>query len=174
MAISVDEFRARLEQLAISGASLTDGELNDAFRMAVSIQAANLAKANGVVRAHTHRPIMSVYMNDGWPAFVTSFNSTVAGPHLLRMQGRYRHEFLLERRVLRVSEPDGDGNVIILSQAPRSLCNGKSVTFIAGCHFGKTLRAAGAKGPCLNLYVFDGTAANDLQGRLFGLARGLL
>ena len=166
MAISVDELRARLEQLAISGASLTDGDLNDAFRMAVSIQAASPAKATGVVRAHTHRPIMSIYMSDGWSAFVSSFDSAVAGPHLLRMQGRYRHEFLLERRVLRVSEPDGDCNVIILSQAPRSPCKGKSAAhlFIAGCHLGKTLRAAGAKGPCLNLYVFDGTAASDLQG----------
>ena len=88
------------------------------------------------------------------------------GEHVTRREGRLRHEFLLERGLLRCG--GANGTLCWLFRAPRGLGRGRTAghCFASGCEFQNTPRRRGHLGPCINLYIFDG-ALDTAQTRYF-------
>jgi len=157
-ATTPEAFRGLVERLSRPGAACTDGDLQVILRLCVAVQAQLRSRTGGILATHRERPLLQCYMSDGWGARVSGFSTRAADGHLLRQEGRYRHEFLLERGLLRAMQPSGQTELAMLLQAPRSLTAGKGAwhMFAAGCQFQSTLRASQHEGIAMTVYLMDG------------------
>ena len=53
------------------------------------------------------RPMLNIYMNDGWGAAVSERNAVTSGDHLVQRSGKFRHEFIIERGIVKSMEGAG-------------------------------------------------------------------
>ncbi len=65
------------------------------------------------VEEHRDGTAMAIYIADGWGAFCRSNTKVRIEGHTVTRNGRNRHEFLLERRILKVPAPDGTTNTFM-------------------------------------------------------------
>ena len=154
-----DEFLDRLATLTVAKSVLSKGDVDDCFRYCEVIQAACREKARRVVRDNASRPLMFVYMCDGWSATVDARPvQRVDDEHLVIRNGRYKHEFLLERGMVRKRSRDQVDDFTMLFSYPRGVCKGRSAwnCFTAATEFHPSLRQMGATGITLEVSVVDG------------------
>jgi hypothetical protein len=115
-------------------------------------------QAEALLRSHSGRPVVFVYVNDGWSAKVRSDHRlTQVGKSVCR-QGHFRTEFLLERGLMKAKTLHGEDQMVMTFGVPRGLHLGKSSWNIlqAASDFAPLLRASGHSGLCLTLYLQDG------------------
>ena len=116
-------------------------------------------EAHETLQANDGRPVMLVYICDGWSARVRSDHrrQDQSGQKIVR-QGRSRQEFLLQRGILRVGSAGRGEKLHMLFSAPRALHLGKtSWNVLTACaEFEPLLRASGHHGLCLTVYIQDG------------------
>jgi len=88
---------------------------------------------------------MNAHQSDGWGSTVTTSFVQTIGNKKFRRFGRFRHEFLLERGIIKYHE--GDQIVMEMKMAPRRLLHGKKAwhIFIAATEFHPSLYELGHK-----------------------------
>ena len=91
---------------------------------------------------------MMCYINDGWSSVVREDSKVIFDNHVVKRPGKLRHEFLLERAILRWRRPNGEEDIHMLFGAMRGLKVGKKATSVVSASAGVclTLRAAGHAG----------------------------
>ena len=84
--------------------------------------------------------------------------TVVQGSHLVRRLGSYRHEFLLQRGLMKVRQPDGRYALAVQFCPPKGLQYGRKAGhfFTAHCEFLGLPRALGHTGPVFNVGLWDG------------------
>ena len=155
---SPDDLREAVERLTISGSVLGKTDLDLAYKLALSLQHAMRLSTRQLIERNQNRPIMYIYMNDGWGQSVQEVNSIAAGDHLVLRRGKYRHEFIVERGLVKTCKPGGGVDISLLLAAVRALKGGRTAwhLFGAGAGFFPTLRSLRHSGPAIQLYLFDG------------------
>jgi hypothetical protein len=164
--ITADQFRLLLRKLTVVSASLTTADLELAYQMGDAFQDHQRIKFDTMVEDNCDRPCLYAYFNDGWSAFVASSTTTsyADAPSVTR-KGKYKHEFMLERALLKVM-PTADTTEMAMLMAPiRTLAVGKKAwNFFTGiCEFYPLLREVGHKHICISAYLFDGMLFSALS-----------
>ena len=168
MALELDDFRRLVEDLSVEGAVLTERQWEDAYRACHAITCVQERRVSQAIAANPQKPLVRVYMNDGWSARVIIVNDRAAGPGLLRIRGVQKHEFLLERSLFRMETEVGRSELHMTFGPPRPLEYGKTAgaCFSAAAQTVPLPRQMGHEGLLLNVLIFDGTNANYLQADL--------
>ena len=104
---TIDDLRNEIESLSESGRALTKQELEKAFKLTVAVQRANVMRLKAQIQRNRDRPMLNVYMNDGWGANVSERNAVTSGDHLVQRSGKFRHEFIIERGIVKSMEGAG-------------------------------------------------------------------
>ena len=167
-----DEFRKLVNSLGRASAILSRPELTKLAAVAEALYEGLLTKWRKLLETYPEDIAMSIYLADGWSASVRSTETAQIGTHLVLRRGRLKHEFLLQRRMLKVMLPDETVKKVMLVHEPVGLRNGRSSwhIFSSLCESGPpTLRRAGHRGFCLNVYIADGAVKSALEKRVRAL-----
>jgi hypothetical protein len=163
-------FVALLTRFASIGNSLTPLENQHMVRLSATLQKFFLDQYQRLVTQHVDEPILIAYINDGWGRMVSDRivkKCEASFVHVCR-NGRLRHEFLLQRAVIRIDTLDNKEIVKMIVAEPIGMRLGKRAVhvFTAACEFVGTLRQMGHCGVSLNVYLQDGLLHTALT-RLF-------
>ena len=158
----IRDFREEVEQLTKVSATLSGCQLERCKVLAHGMAEYLRGQAAETIRAQSRceRPVLMVYQCDGWSCQVRKDAIAVEGSHLIRRKTHFRHEFLIERGIVRTrsaglqDEPD---TVHMLFGAPRGLGLGTTSwnIYTACCDF-MDLLCAHHSGLSMTLYVQDG------------------
>ena len=155
--------------------TLSPSELNEAYRFVVALQTVSAHKAKRIVDQSDIRPILSCYMSDGWSVFVQDDISRNIGETgiTVRASGRFRHEFLIERQIVRQARPSGATDLAIVSPTIKSLRHGKGAwqMFASAADRHINPRVRGHTGIAMNVYLFDGALFHSTIPKLKALHR---
>lgn len=149
-----DDFRTRANELADYSATLKPKELDEACRVGSSIVAVLERKEEQLLQPMQGRPLLQVYMSDGWSTRVSSTATECNEDLTVKRTGHDRHEFVLERGIMRGHTLSGEERFVMQLGPPRGLRHGKTTWdfLAAACDFQGTLRALGHSGqlsPCI-------------------------
>ena len=165
-----DLLRQQVENLTMPNMSATTSELQTTLHIVCALMHVMRGRIRNIMHNFIRRPIMYSYMSDGWSSPVSEVKTELMGSHLVRREGKYRHEFVLERGLIRAEAGDGTAHLGYLLGPPRGLKNGRSAAHFltSAVEFAGLLRAHGHEGPILNWYVFDGLFCDSLSELLVG------
>lgn len=168
----IRDFREEVDQLTKVSAALSACQLERCKVIAHGMAEYLRGQAAETIRAQSRcgKPVLMVYQCDGWSCRVRKDAIAVEGSHLLKRKTHFRHEFLIERGIIRTrsaglqDEPD---TVHMIFGPPRGLRLGKTSwnIYTASCDF-LDLLCAHHSGLCITLYVQDGMLF-DASLRLF-------
>ena len=129
--------------------------------MAAAILEYQQTRFSQAVLQHVHEPMALVYLSDGWARVVSetrksSINVEDTCVRVMR-KGKLRHEFLCQRGFLLCDTFEGNEIFNVLYAEIVGLKKGATAAhvFTAACEFLDTLRQAGHRGICWNVYVQD-------------------
>ena len=106
----VAELLEEVERLTQPGRVLSHADLNTAYRICAAGLSVQRAKVFHFFQGNQYFPIMSSYMSDGWSVFVNETRTeTMPGKTTVVRRGRFKHEFVIERSILRTLRPCGGG-----------------------------------------------------------------
>ena len=157
-------------------------EYREALKLADVLKHFTRQRAEHSVSTSIDSPAVLTHMSDGWGSWCNSRTKSAQldGSHLVTTRtGKFRHEFLLQRVLLRQRDDSGD-RVFMLVGDPEGLGKGKGAwnVWTGSCRFMKTLREMGHRGVCANVYLMDGAlhqslsrkfiAPHKVQANLFG------
>lgn len=113
-------------------------------RIGQALCALSHQRAQETIVANDGRPLLYVYLCDGWSAKVRGDIKKECGQHVVKRQGHFRHEFLLERPLVKCRRADGHEELHMLFGPPRGLRLGKSSwnVLTAACRCPSTYRTA--------------------------------
>ena len=172
-AIDPAEFRRRVERYCVPGAVCGEWELDDVYRLATAVGDVMRDRCSQLLEAGKQRAVLNVYMSDGWGKKIrTSVSAKLEGTGVkLIREGRFKHEFLLERSLVRTYSRTAGHALGMEVGPPRGLEFGRASwhLFSAGTQFCPTLRAQGHQGISLSLYLFDGALFSSLYTKFCGL-----
>ena len=120
------------------------------------------AEFRKAVSEHRHTPIVYMYQSDGWGATVNRvFSEDIAGKKFRRM-GKYRHEFLMERAVLKFF--DGDTIKIVMNFSAFRQMGGKKAwnIFVALMEYFPLLKELGHDSVSIHIYLQDGLMSSPI------------
>jgi hypothetical protein len=161
------EFKRMVLQFSRVGYVLTKTEVTAALKISYAIKKHLQRKALQSLAAFPREPSMMIYMADGWGASVSeTLTKPVSGTHLVvTRKGRFRHEFLLQRGLVRQSLSTGEQKLFTLMEDPLGLSKGKGSwnVFSANLMFFPTLRHIGCTGVTINVYLLDGALFSALD-----------
>ena len=167
--VEFTEMVLRLTQVSLV---LSDADRLAVLKVSYTIRKLLRQKVVAVLAEHRHDPTMITYMADGWGATVfQKFRAPLPGTHLIiTRKGRYRHEFLLQRGLIRISPLAGGSILVPLIEQPLGLGLGKSAwnVFRASNDFFPSLRFSGQTGVVINLYLLDGGLYDSLERKFKG------
>ena len=165
-----DEFVDMFRRLAVVGTTYTQQDYQQALSLSAALQRFSSDSYKRLLHAHSTRPILVAYSADGWGASVSdAVAKQYPGSHLrVCRNGRYRHEFLLQRVVYRIDSGPGSCIVGQIFSEPVGLKEGKTALhcFAGCCEFLGTSRFLGHVGISTSVYVQDG-ALHTALSRLF-------
>ena len=159
MPLTPAELRDEVDVLCHVSAPLSGGQLSRALRIGEAASQAARELAFEAVVANKGRPVLMAYMCDGWSCRVSNDRTVQLGDHCIRRRGHFRHEFLLERAVLRFRDAGtNEEQVHMMFGPPRGLRLGKTSLNVltAACDFVPLLRAIGYEGVSITVYLQDG------------------
>lgn len=151
--------RAHVELLSNVNVVLNRRQLHRCYRIGHAIAAHCRQLASEAIAAHDGRPVLQVYISDGWSAKVRGdVKAHIGGDHVVRRIGHFRHEFLLERGLVKMRDANGAERFHMLFGAPRGLRLGKTSwnVLTAASEFSSMLRASGHHGLAVSVYIQDG------------------
>ena len=160
-------FRERLSYHEQESACLNSEEKREALVLADCSKRFSRQRAQRAIQLEPEVPMLMVHMSDGWGAWcnTTSKSDVIPGTHLVVTRtGNFRHEFLLQRALVRLRDVAGGQRLFLLVGDPEGLNKGKGAwNVLAGaCRFMKTLREMGHRGLCANVYIADGALYQPL------------
>ena len=156
-----------IQRLGAPAAMLTEAEVADCHRLAHVLRVTTEHDWQRIVSHRPEEPTLLVYMSDEWAGDVRSCTTNkIAGSHLVLRRGQLRHEFLLQRGIIRKSFADGTEIVSMKLAEPLGLGLGRGAWNMvqAGCDFMATARSMGARGITITAYLFDGKPFKSLRG----------
>ena len=161
------QFREMVLKLAQVKISFSDVDRDNAIKVSYTIRKFLQQRALATLQRFRFEPTLFIYMADGWGATVFDMvKLPIPGTHLVvTRSGRYRHEFLLQRGLIRISTL-AEGTVLLpLIEEPLGMGLGKSAwnVYHASRDFFPSLRHAGQTGVCINLYLADGGLFDSLE-----------
>jgi hypothetical protein len=161
------EFKKMVSRFSQVGYVMNKPEAFAASKISFAIKKFLQRKALQSLAAFPREPSMLVYMADGWGASITNkFTKPVPGTHLVvTRKGKFRHEFLLQRGLVRQSLSTGEQRLFTLIEDPLGLSKGKGSwnVFTANLDFFPTLRHLGCTGVTINVYLLDGGLFSSLD-----------
>ena len=121
------ELKKMVSRFSQVGYVMKEPEVFAASKIAFAIKKFLQRKALQSLAAFPREPSMLVYMADGWGASITNqFIKPVPGTHLVvTRKGKFRHEFLLQRGLVRQSLSTGEQRLFTLIEDPLGLSKGK-------------------------------------------------
>lgn len=154
---------------------LNSAEGLQALVLADAIKRFTRQRAERAIQSSATSPAVMTHMSDGWGAWcnTTSRGTPTQGTHLVTTRtGKFRHEFLLQRALLRVHTADGQA-IFLLAGDPEGLNKGKGAwnVFSGTVRFMRTLREMGHRGLCANVYVVDGALYQSLARKFIARHR---
>ena len=164
-----DDFVSLVDRLGDPAIVLDQHELDLSYRAVTAVLWTLDRRLRSMLRRHSEDTLLNVYMSDGWSAEISEVTVTTCGEHLVRRNGRYRHEFLLQRGIVRWRSENGDTELALHLRPPKGLKHGKGkwILFTAACDL-PTLRDQGHTGPIWNVNIFDGAVVDSLCPLLEG------
>ena len=166
--MDLDAFEAVLRAHCTASLCLDTRGGRQALALADCLKRYTRKRAEDAVRACPTAPTVQIHMSDGWGAFcnTTSTARALSGSHLVTTRtGKFRHEFLLQRVLLRQRlAASGSDRLLLLVGDPEGLSKGKGSwnVLVGSCRFTKTLREMGHRGLCANVYIMDGAMYSAL------------
>ena len=114
------EFKQMVLRFSQVSYVLSASERVAALKISFAIKKFLQRKALRTLAAFPHEPCMMLYIADGWGATVfNTLKAAIPGSHLvITRKGRYRHEFLLQRGLLRISLVTGNTLLLPLLEDP--------------------------------------------------------
>ena len=170
MDASVADVVDKVERYCVPCISLSNEEFDDALRLVTAIQHTLTVRSQRLRDRHRDRPLLAVYMNDGWSCdIMEAIVTNVGSLNRIRNDGARRQEFLMERGLIRCRDAKEPTDLCFMVGTPRALKHGKKSEhlFAAGCEFMAPLRQLGHRGPLVSLFLFDGNSVNYAQKTLF-------
>lgn len=122
-----------------------------------------------VVQANQeNRPVLYVYLSDGWSCKMSSAVAGKCDGKTIRREGKVKAEFLLERSLLKSMSANGEVSTSIRLMQPRSLGKGKSGwnCFQAACQFDPLMRELCPDSVILQMVLQDGLHAGSMGRRM--------
>lgn len=166
--MSLQEFRMWLRDLSCQTTYPKGSHGDLPFVVAHCLQDFMRRRWDAEIEKNQGRPLMQIYMADGWGASVNQVREYKIGGHSLRRVGKHRHEFLLQRHVLQTMEGIvSPPKLLMIMSEPKSMRHGRGSwnVFQAACDGPPTLRNAGHKGIAVQVYCFDGQLFSALTKR---------
>lgn len=151
--------RRLLRRLVETARVLTTQEERAVRILAPWIKDTLLGKAARLIRQSPLAPVMCMYSSDGWSATVATKTIETIGPHIrVDHRGRVRHEFCLERALIRQRRPCGTEDLVAIVGKPLGMCHGRrhGNFFTAAVRFVPSLLDLGARGVKIQLFTLDG------------------
>ena len=143
---------------------------DDALRLADCIKRFCRKRIDDVVRTNPLEPAVVFHMNDGWGALCASTTkAAIPGTHLVATtKGKFKHEFLLQRALVRTGNVFGAECLLAVVGEPEGLNKGKSTwNILTGCtRFMSKLRQMGHRGPCATIYFLDGALYTSMARKI--------
>jgi hypothetical protein len=159
-------FKELFERLLVAGSCLSNAQANSALRLADVLKRFSRKQVERVVAANPKEPASMMHMSDGWGAWCnTHVRQQIPGTHLVCTRaGKFRHEFFLQRALLRQRQVDGTEKLILVVGDPEGLNEGKGAwnAYTGSVRFMRTLRELGHTGLCANVYLVDGALFQSL------------
>ena len=152
------DLQARVEALTKISHTLTHSEETEVLQLTEALEKVLEGKAAAILRRHVGRPVLAAFISDGWSTDISRTTTERIDGQLVTNIGWFRHEFVLERGVLRTLSAAGEHGFGLVCRAPRALRGGRDAwtMFSSGSELMGTLRGCGHRGPCWNIYVMDG------------------
>lgn len=170
---SPEEFRQLVEQITVPGLVCSHGDLDTILRLVAAVMSVLDKKADELVQKFDNQPVMACYQSDGWSACLSDTTTMKLGAkeQRVRREGRYKHEFLLGRGMLRANHLDGRPWLAMCFSAPRALRKGRGSWHMlaAGCEFRPLLRSQGHQGVSTSLYLMDGALFESTMFKWMGI-----
>ena len=158
--------------MGVSDRIRSTSDKREVMALASALCTYQAAEVGRIVTSRAREPLLLAYLSDGWSRLISDrlVRKGVNECSSIRVtrNARLRHEFLLQRAILRTCDSDGRDSFKIVCCPPIGLrhgCRGVNV-FTAARQFMSTLRGLGAEGITLNVYVQDGLLHSVLS-RLF-------
>ena len=170
MAISEDDLVAAIKRLSIVGRCYSAADMEEALRLSHGLQQWSMRRYIDLIARHCDRPALFAYQGDAWGSMVTEKVAlSFPGTHVRQCRnGRYRHEFLLQRSCYRFLMPGGGQIVGSIFSEPVGLRDGKTALhcFAGALEHCSLPRQLGHRGIPTSVYVQDGALHKPLS-RLF-------
>jgi hypothetical protein len=156
---SADHIHLRNEVLALCTVSndVNRTALNRCWRIAQAMQQVCQEKATRALADVGSRPLLWCYIADGWSARIRDESVHKVGDHWVKRSGHFKHEFLLERGLLRYIDANGAHRFHMLWGPPRGLRLGRTAwnVLTSATEFSESWRMQGHRGIILNVYIQD-------------------
>ena len=164
-----DGLLALMETLTVPGKTLENAELDTAYRLVCACMHTMRQREHRLRDRCSDMPLLQVYMSDGWTCETSVRHVQNAGTESrVASEGKVKHEFLLERGILRCRGAAGSEDIVFQLGVPRALTKGKTHEnfFAFACEFLKPARLRGHVGPLCSVLVLDGNPLNNAMGDL--------
>jgi hypothetical protein len=161
------DVRGRVEALGQSSRMFTDSEKSEVVALAQAISKLLDAKcADMYERARTEdQPIMQVYMSDGWSTELMRSTAVHCDGVLAKRVGRFKAEFLAEKRILKTISAAGEIGMVFFLKAPRLMEAKKGWDVFDASLEEPFLRLQCENQICISVYLQDGLHAGSFLKR---------
>jgi hypothetical protein len=159
------EFTRYAKILGNGRATLTHGQSNDAERLAHVLRKKSLSDFSDFLLTNKHEPVLVVYMADGWATKIRSTYKTEIDGHIISRQAQFRHEFCLQRVIVRTLDIHGNRDMRMHFFGPVALKHGRTHMhmFSLACESVGVPGAYGHMDISVNAYLFDGGMLHPLS-----------
>ena len=164
--MDVEYIRAMMEGLTAVGTDFDTVYENSLQLACTIIEDMTTAKVSRIINTAGRRPVLQVYMSDGWCTDVRARDDSFVGRVRVTRSGRLRTEFVLQRVIVKCRVGDEMQQAIKIAR-PRCLATKKCIDlWSAACDFQPMLKLMGHAGVSISLYLQDGLFAKPFGNRM--------
>ena len=164
--MDVEQIRALILDMSAVGTDFDKLGLKSLHRACSIIEDMTTAKVSRIINAAGRRPVLQVYMSDGWSTDIRARDSSFVGQVRVTRSGRLRTEFVLQRVIVKCRVGD-EMRLAIKIARPRCLATKKCIDlWSAACDFQPMLKLMGHAGVSISLYLQDGLFAKPFGNRM--------
>ena len=168
---SLPDAVSRIHDLGNPIRFLHNTELRDAQLLGFAFKSTVYESVDRLLRQDPHAAVISMHMADGWSGDIRQTVTQRADQALVARRGKYRHEYLLVRSIVKKRVND-DMVGYAMCFEPRGLSKGRTGWEVLRgiIDVAPLLRCEGAKGIVIQSFCFDGALYSCLKRRLLGRA----
>ena len=165
--MDADVVRSWLRDLSAVGTDLDSEGDRALMRACAIIEDMTASKCKRLITEAGDRPVLQVYMSDGWTTDVNSKDGGFVGHVRVTRSGRLRTEFCIQRVIVKSKVGEQDMQLAIKIERPRCLAGKKcGDLWTAAFDFQPTLKMMGHRGVSISIYLQDGLFAKPFGKRM--------